>query len=969
MRRQGVRGVELRRPRGVLAVTSEPHTPEVTTPSRPTAVHVTAEDVLAVVRGLVRELRGEAISGRVSLESSLERDLGISSLERAELIGRLERQLGGVAEGASVATAETVGTLARAFVDRVPSAREPRRRFDAVPTDLQAAPVACATLVDVLAWHAARHPDRVHVVVRDEDTDDSITYGALWAEARRLAAGIRVLGLEPRDTVGIMLRTERAFFSTFFGVLLAGCIPVPMYPPFRADRLADYAERQVAILESCGARLLITFDQVERVASLLRAQLSESVRVTTPQGVLDRSVEHIPDTAPDAGAGALIQYTSGSTGDPKGVYLTHANLLANIRAVGERLELTSGDRLVSWLPLYHDMGLIGSWLGSMYFGLPALIMSPLFFLSRPVRWLQALHEFGGTISPGPNFAYDLCVRRVDDADLVGVDLRHVRLLLNGSEAVLPETLQRFTSRFAAFGIRRSVLVPVYGLAECAVGLSAPRPGRDVIVDRIDRDTLQRAGRAVPSGEAGSQAFVSCGVALPGHELRIVDDEDRPVPERVQGHVQFRGPSVMAGYYRRPDATAVVRTSDGWTRAGDLGYTVNGEVFITGRSKDLIIRGGRNMYPQELEDVTSSVPGVRSGCVAAFGVTDETTGTERVVIVAETRARDEVERDQIRQRISTAIAAAVGGPPDDVHLVGPGRVLKTSSGKIRRAATRRALLSGDLSARMPGAGGQVARVTLGALAGELRRAWHTGAAVAHTAYLACLLVLLLPPLGLALVVAPTPARARAVLRGWCRLLVALSWCRLRVVGGLDAGASMVLAANHGSYLDPVWLLAGVARDCRFAAKAGLAAYPGLGLVIRRCGFLPIEKRDHEERLASAGVLESALAEGGALVVFPEGTFVRAPGLLPFRLGAFRAAVSRGIGVVPIGIAGARRVLADGAWLVRPGIVTLTIGQPAVPTSDTWSEALRIRDVVKAEIVRASGEADLERDVETELYSAI
>lgn len=933
------------------------------------SVDVAPDDVLEVVRDLVRELRGDAVSARATVDSRLEHDLGISSLERAELVVRLEQRFGHSQGDPALAVAESARALAEALSRagvRVPARLKPTLDL---PADIRPAPLDLRTLPEVLAWHATAHPERVHVVLRHDDRDEIVTFGELYREAQQIGAGLRALGVESRDPVAIMLRTERAFFQAFFGVLAVGAVPVPMYPPFRPDRIADYAERQVGILESCGARVMITFDQVERVASLLEARLSQPVAVVTVDDIRAKAGAEPSRMPAESGAAALIQYTSGSTGDPKGVYLTHDNLLANIRAIGERLALRDGDRLVSWLPLYHDMGLIGSWLGSLYFGVPALVMSPLMFLSRPARWLQALSEFRGTVSPGPNFAYDLCVRRVEDGELDGVDLSCVRLLLNGSEAVLPATLRRFADRFSSYGLSATTMCPVYGLAECAVGLTAPPPGREPWVDVVSRDVLQIDGVARPTADEPSVSFVSCGPPLPGHELRIVDERGAVVAERVQGQVEFRGPSVSAGYFRRPDATASIKTKDGWTRTGDLGYLAQGEFFITGRGKDIIIRAGRNLYPQELEELSSAVTGVRAGCVAAFGVASGVSGTERVVIVAETREDDPVARERLTQAIASRVAGAVGVPPDEVYLVRPGSVLKTSSGKVRRAATREALLGGRLKGRSPTATGQWMQLAIQALEGRARRLARSCLAWGHTLYLSVLVLVSLPVLYLTLLAA-TPPVSRRCLRAWCRALVRFSWCRL-VVEGLRTGqaASPVYAANHGSYLDPIWLLAALPFDVRFAAKARLANYPILGLVLRRCGFILIEKSDHHERVASAGALERAIDGGVPLAVFPEGTFVRSPGLLPFRLGAFRAAVQRAAAVTPIGIRGARDVLPDGAWCVRPGRITVIICPPVAARDGSWQEAIRVRDTVRAEIARVTGELAPEGDPETELFSAL
>ncbi|MGH9817766.1 MAG: fatty acyl-AMP ligase, partial [Candidatus Acidiferrales bacterium] len=498
------------------------------------------------------------------------------------------------------------------------------------------------TLNEVLEYHARIHPDRAHIFLRDDDgASHQITYGQLFDAASRTAAALVARGLGPRQTAAIMLPTGREFFSAFFGVLLAGGVPVPIYPPFRADRIEEYAARQAAILSNAEARFLITFRQAEAVAKLLKPRVPTLNAVLsaaqlaaaepTPNGNKSKSKPGAVAYRPRGDSIAFLQYTSGSTGDPKGVMLTHANLLANIRSIGEAVDVRADDVAISWLPLYHDMGLIGAWLWPLYNGIPVAIMSPLSFLTRPERWLWAFHHHRGTITAAPNFAFELCVRKIADKDIEGLDLSSARAMLNGAEPVTPETMQRFAERFARYGFRREALLPVYGLAEASLAVTVPPLERGVKTDRIHRELFQSEGRAEAVSEAeaesaGALAFVSAGRAIPGHAVRVVDADGADVPERVEGHLWFRGPSATQGYYRNADATKEILRGEGWVDSGDRAYIAEGEVYITGRVKDIIIKGGRNLYPHEVEEVASSVAGVRKGCVVAFGARDERNGT-------------------------------------------------------------------------------------------------------------------------------------------------------------------------------------------------------------------------------------------------------------------------------------------------------------------------------------------------------
>ena len=923
--------------------------------------------VLRIVSDLVGELRGQAPPRGIGVDDSLERDLGISSLERVELLIRLERVFG-VRLGDIVMTeAETPGDLATAILTADPHVTETWSDTRPDPTSAIPAPSAACTIVDALEWHAERNPDRVHIYLREDDGRETpLTYGDVWREATDVANNLVDRGLGRRDAVALMLRTERTFFSGFFGILMAGCVPVPMYPPFRADRIEEYAQRQVRILRSADARLMITFAEVERIATLLTGQAPSLEAVVT----VDRLTEGNPGQASppsphrlhhrrDDREPALIQYTSGSTGQPKGVLLSHANLLANIRALATGLKIGANDVGVSWLPLYHDMGLIGAWLGTLYIGSPLALMSPLAFLARPARWLWSLHAHKGTFSAAPNFAYDLCSHRIDDAELEGLDLGAVRVLLNGSEAVRPETLDRFIRKFEPYGLNPKALAPVYGLAECSVGLSAPPAGRGPLIDSVHRRQFQETGHAHPGreDEGGLLRFVSCGRALPGHEIRVVDPVGHRVADRLEGHVQFRGPSATAGYYRNPDATRTLVRPDGWLETGDLGYLLDGELFLTGRRKDLIIKAGRNLQPHEAEAVVAGVSGVRKGCVAAFGVADLARGTERFVIVAETRLTQAEARARLEATIIERVSTALGVPPDVIVLSTPGSVFKTSSGKIRRGATREAYTSGQLARPAPSLYGQWVRLALQAGRGHLKRWSREVGRLVFTGWVAALLFVTGPFVWLTLAVGPPGPWVNRFIGGWTRLLFRLAWCRVTVIGidHLRDMGQAVYVANHASFLDPVLIMSVLPVELRFAVKARLAHYPFLGTAIRKAGHIPIEKSDLSQRIEGAGAVLAPLQAGESLFVFPEGTFVAAPGLLPFRLGAFRAAVDAGCPLVPIAIRGTRRMFPAGTRRLRRTSVTVTIGQPISPGATDWAEIVRLRDAAREMISRESGEA--------------
>ncbi len=584
------------------------------------------------------------------------------------------------------------------------------------------APDGAETLLDVLRLRAETTAERAHLLLYDDqDRLSALNFAELMAGASAVAQGLAARGIRRGDTVALMLPTGREFFFGFLGTLLEGAIPVPLYPPFRADRIEEYALRQTAILQNAEARALVTFREVERLARLLKPKVGSLAVVATAEQLAEQGARQAPSRVAHADDIALIQYTSGSTGDPRGVVVTHRALLANLRAIGHGTAVRGDDVVVCWLTLYHDMGLIGCWLFALYYGLPMVALSPLAFLRRPERWLWTFHRHRGTLSPAPNFAYELCVRKVSDAAIAGLDLSTWRVALNGAEPISAETLERFATRYAPHGFRPEAMMPVYGLAECTVALTFAPTGREPRIELVDRDVFQKTKRAEPASneELNPLQFVSVGRALPEHETRIVDENDQPLGERTEGHIQFRGASAMEGYYRNAEATSAVRTADGWYRTGDLGYIAEGELYITGRVKDLIIKAGRNIYPQEVEELAAGVEGVRRGCVAAFAVAEPRSGTESLVLVAETRETDAGVRARISAEIMRRVNATARISPDVVRLVPPQSIPKTPSGKLRRSACRELYLRDALAHRPAPAWVQVTRMVAGNALATLR----------------------------------------------------------------------------------------------------------------------------------------------------------------------------------------------------------------------------------------------------------
>jgi len=922
----------------------------------------TARRLLELTRQLAVELHPERSARlRATLDSRLERDLGFDSLGRAELVLRLEQSFGVRLPERLLAEAETPRDLLTALLaaSAAPSPLLSAEVRELAAGPAEAAPDAARSWLEVLDWHASRHPERLHVLLyTPEEREEEISYRALREAARGVAAGLQGRGLARGERVGIMLPTGRSFFEAFFGVLYAGGVPVPIYPPFRPAQLEDHLRRQAAILANAGTSLLLAAPEARGVAALLRAQVP-SLREIESVAALSAEPGDLAMPALEPADTALIQYTSGSTGSPKGVVLGHDNLLANVRAIGRVMQVDPSDVFVSWLPLYHDMGLIGAWLGSLYHAVPVVILSPLRFLARPESWLRAIHRHRATISAAPNFGFELCVRKLEERELAGLDLRSWRWAVNGSEPVSPSTLRRFAERFGRYGFRPEAMAPVYGLAECSVGLSFPPLGRPPLIDRIQRATLSRQGRAVPaaSDDPAAIEFVACGRPLPGHQIRIVDATGREVPERQEGRLQFRGPSATRGYFRNEAKTREL--FDGpWLESGDLAYVAGGDVYLTGRTKDVIIRAGRNLYPHEIEEAVGDVPGVRKGCVVVFGSPDPRSRTERVVVVAETREERPEAREGLRRRIEDVASAILDGPPDETVLAPPHSVLKTSSGKIRRAATRELYEEGRLGRAPRAVWWQLSRLLAAGAALRLQRGLRAATAFAYGAWWWTTLVLAALLLWPLVVLLPWRQARWASLRLGARGLLVLWRIPLRVEGAarLPEGACVVVA-NHASYLDGLVLAAALPAPVRFVAKHELAGQRVAGPFLRGIDALFVERVDPERGARDAERAAEAVRDGDRLLFFAEGTFARMPGLLPFRLGAFHVAAETGVPVVPVVLRGTRSVLRGDQWLPRRGRIDVRVEQPLVPKGTDWTAVVEVRDAARAAILRLCDEPDL------------
>lgn len=541
---------------------------------------------------------------------------------------------------------------------------------------------------------AAKEPERVavhllHSASRGSFRDDPVTFAEWLRGAGTCAAALARNGLSRGDRVLLCLPTGRAFLDAFLGASALGAVPVPLPSLEGFARPAAFVNRLTSVVRDAAPSAVLAD---RRTAAHLRDSglLDPNLPLIEPR-TLTRATPPAPQPATGEET-ALIQYTSGSTGTPRGVVVTARNLGANVDAMGAALQLGREDRVVSWLPLYHDMGLIGGLLAPVAHGATCWLLSPLEFMLRPASWVQAISDARATLTVAPNFAYGLVARKVADDDLQGLDLSSLRAAINGAEPVDPATAEAFCARMGPLGFRRTSYFPVYGLAESTLSVAFPPLGRGVKIDHVRRDDLAN-GRAVAAQPGpGSMPVVSVGTPIAGHEITIVGPDHVELPERRLGEIWVRGPSVSPWYFEQHHPQRERRTA---LRTGDVGYLAEGELHVVDRLKDLVIVAGRSYSPSDIERAAEGVDGVRAGRSVAFGVADPDLGTESLVLLAEVQPRSAGELRQLAEAMRAAVSEQIGLAPKEVCLLKPGSLARTSSGKLMRRDARERYLSGAL----------------------------------------------------------------------------------------------------------------------------------------------------------------------------------------------------------------------------------------------------------------------------------
>jgi len=549
------------------------------------------------------------------------------------------------------------------------------------------------TLVQALA-EIPRRGNRGFTFIGTDRNERHFTYAEMWEEANRRGAHLRAMGLGKGDRVAIVVPEGHEFVLSFFGAVVAGVVPVPIFPRATFKGVDGYVDILAHIVEASGARVMLSMKSLEPIVERVLERGAGLETIAMCESAF--AGEAPAFERPEVGSSDLcfLQFTSGSTSHPKGVQVTHKNLVTNAsRFLGPPpgLDRNDDDVGVSWLPLYHDMGLIGFILGTIVCDIPVVIIPTAQFARAPRLWLETIHKHRGTITYAPNFGYELAAKRVKDKDLENLDLSCVRVAGCGAEPIRAKSLAAFADRLAPAGFDGDkAYLPSYGMAESTLAITFHELGTPIVVDRVDPAAM-KTGTAAPSDADDALELVSCGIPFEGHDVEITDDDGRPLGAREVGEIVIRGDSVTAGYYQNEEATSAA-FREGWLRTGDLGYRADDNLYICGRVKDLIIINGANHYPQDIEWMVGDLPGVRRGNVVAFSVMND--GTEELVLVAEgTRA----DAPELRKTIARTVAEGFGLRTRDVAIVPVGTLPKTSSGKAQRRKAKQMYEDGAMPA--------------------------------------------------------------------------------------------------------------------------------------------------------------------------------------------------------------------------------------------------------------------------------
>ncbi len=549
------------------------------------------------------------------------------------------------------------------------------------------------TLIGALENSAESYPQRKIFFSDFRKGHQGVSLFEIAETSKRYACRLQRLGLKKGDLVGLLLSSRPEFVFSFLGALRIGGVPMPMQTYTGLQSITGFRERLVHVTQKSGVRYLVTESRfLDVIKDAVGKEFSAKYRWLTPEE-LEAEGEGTPCYVPGSNDLCLVQYTSGSTTAPRGVALTHSNVLAGLRAIVHGIQVREDDIWCSWLPLYHDMGLIGM-LCALAYGITQYLYSPRSFIGAPGKWLHEFSKCGATVYAGPNFSFAYMLTNIKERQLAGLDLSQWRIAFNGSEPISPLVVEKFIERFSQVGFRPQTMFPVFGLAEATLAVSFPAMDSRPITQWVDRQVLAEEGKAVKVERSSNQArgVVAVGKAVLGHTIRILDFNGRELPENWVGEIQVKGPAVASGYYADPDESAAT-LRDGWLCTGDLGYISEGLLYIVGRAKEMIVVNGRKFYPYDVEQLGSNISGVHRGHCIALG--DTNGATEQMIVVVETALDSEAERTELANKLRFLLRARLGLASVRIFLLKPGAVPRTSSGKYQRLLLRDKLLQGNL----------------------------------------------------------------------------------------------------------------------------------------------------------------------------------------------------------------------------------------------------------------------------------
>ena len=819
---------------------------------------------------------------RVNLENSMQIHLGLGSLARMELLLIIEKVFGIKFSDRTLGEINTLRDAANTIFQRIPVEKD---IYQTIPQheDSRVKVENAKTLIDILLFYGEAEPDRKHVFFQDEHQETVVTYGKLLNNSLKIARSLFEKGAKPGDRIAMMLPNHPAFLYTFFGILLINGIPVPIYPLLRKEIFETFAQQEAIVLNNAKASFLVTFLKFELFDKLVLSLVPSLIGIHHVDDLMNSENKDVI-VKPKESDYALIQYHSSRTPEVLGALSTHQNILSSIRSMGQLLSITQKDVFVNWTPLYRNHGLIGMWLGSLYYGIPLILMSPYTFLNRPERWLWAMHYANATISGGDDFAYDLCLSKIVPAQIEGLDLSSWRFSIHLAELVQARTLERFYKKFAPYGLKSESFLSIYGWIESSTCIAHSEPGKSPFIDRIQREPFENEGKAIKADIALESDFlelVSTRNVLPEHAVRIVDDSGNELPNNQEGNLQVKGPFNMKEYYNNKKAAAAIYHG-GWWETGDLAY-----------------KEGENLY-------------ITTHCLD----------------IKKTYRKFSAQKHQALKKLDRSLYESVF--LENEFAAKP---------------------SGLLFQRVKNYAYFAAKAILFCLGKILK--------LIYSIYVLLLFIVSVPPVFISMWMIPKKIFTK-ILHYWAKWLFIFAFCPIKVYHKeeLYKHKRIIFVANHASYIDTLVFMSILPPETKIVGKQELEKLPVVSTVMRRVGHIFVNRQEFPAGVKKSIETIERTANEYPVLIFPEGTFSPAPGLRPFKFGAFKIAAEKHLPVLPVATQGTRSVLKEGEFLIKPRIIKVYVGEPLLSQGHEWQEFNRLKEEARDFIAGHCGELSLD-----------